>query len=148
MSSLTSGMTGMLDRVRHGGAEALSRGAWALAGAALAVSAALFVAAALTIGLSQLMPLYAALLFGALALAAMAAACVFLAAREHGRHDQAPAVAAPPPPLRAPDLAYKLLESEIQAHPGKTAAAAVVAGLMLGALEALERRRAHESESE
>jgi hypothetical protein len=132
---------GLFDRVRHGGARALTRSAWTLAGAQLGALAAGLGVAALTVGLTQVMPVYAAMGCGALVLALLAGLCVYFATHAHDarQHTQAAAaLAAQQRPLQLQDFAYQMLATEIAARPGKTAAAAVVAGLMMGALEALE----------
>lgn len=132
-------MRRILDSLKFEGGHALRRSVWAFSGAALAASAAIFAAAALVSGLMTLMPLYGALACGAGFLIALAAVCFLVASRAPHPHE---AHKAPPPAPRQShlsEMAYQLFESEVRAQPGKTAAAAVVAGLILGALDALER---------
>jgi hypothetical protein len=134
-------MPRILDSLKHEGAHALRSSVWLVSGAALWASAAIFVAAAMAAGLSNVMPLYAAMLCSAALLIVIGFACFLAASRGRAFHavprrDQVPVSR----PSRIPDLAYQLLEAEIRAQPGKTATAAVVAGLILGALEALEKR--------
>lgn len=113
-----------------------------ITGAALFASAAIFAAAALAGSLADYIPLYAALLCSALLLIVIASACFFAAGRErHSPHIQAALPTTAPHQSRIPDIAFQLLESEIRARPGNSATAAVVAGLILGALEAIEKRR-------
>ena len=97
------------------------------------------VTAALAAGLSIYMPLYAALLCSAGLLLAIGAACVGTATRKPNTSNQL--VEVPVQPFTLSDMTYRLLEEEIHARPGKAAAAAVVAGFILGALEALEKRK-------
>lgn len=131
-------MRRILDSLKFEGEHALRASVWAFSGAALGASAAVFAAAALVSGLMTFMPLYGALACGAALLIALAAICFVFASRSpHPRKVRRE----PPAPIQSslPEMAYRLLESEISAQPGKTAAAAVIAGLMLGALDALER---------
>ena len=131
-------MRRILDSPKLEGEHALRASVWAFSGAALAASGAVFAAAALVSGLMTVMPLYGALACGAGLLVTLAVICFVFASRSPRSHK---AHRAPPAPIQSslPEMAYRLLESEISAQPGKTAAAAVVAGLMLGALDALER---------
>jgi hypothetical protein len=132
----------ILEALRHEGAHAARRSIWLFTGAALFASSAIFVAAALAGGLADLMPLYAALLCSALFLVVIGVGCLYAAGRErHGRQRHAPPNVPAALPTRIPDVAYQLLEAEVRARPGKTATAAVVAGLILGALEAIEKHR-------
>mgnify|MGYP001370624605 CR=1 FL=1 len=121
------------------GTHALSIGAWVLLGVGALGAAAIFLAAALAAGLSIYMPLYAALLCSAGLLLAIGAACVGTATRKPNTSNQL--VEVPVQPFTLSDMTYRLLEEEIHARPGKAAAAAVVAGFILGALEALEKRK-------
>lgn len=131
-------MKPILEALRQEGTQALHRSIWILCGGILAVSAVLFAAAALAVGLAEILPLYAAIACSAALLSVIALGCFLMAGRNSRPHHERAADPAPAP-SRVSDIALQLLEAEIRAKPGKTALAAVVAGLILGALEALER---------
>lgn len=110
----------------------------------LAVIAAGFLAGALVVWLSDLMPLWAALLCGAGGLLVLAFVALALASRKGGSR----AAASPPATSTAPavlglaatstslkDLILRLSEHEARTNPAAAAAIAAAAGLLLGALE-------------
>lgn len=138
-------MIGFLRAIGERGENAVRQGLWAFAGAGLIVLALGFAAGALVEALTLLMPRYAALGCGALALLIAAAICF----AKISRHQKALPVAPAAPPLASTfasmgggadwkaALSLALVE-EAREKPARAAALAALAGLILGALEGLE----------
>ena len=142
-------MIGFLRAIGERGEHVVQRSLWAFAGAGLVVMALGFAAAALVGALKLLMPLYAALGCGALALLIAAAICF----AKISLHEKAPPVAAAPSlaPVFASiagaadwksALSLALVE-EARDKPARAAALAALAGLILGALEGFEESKAN-----
>jgi vacuolar-type H+-ATPase subunit I/STV1 len=134
---------------RSKGEAALRRAAWAFAGAGLIVLALGFAAAAGVAALEIVAPDYVALAAGAAGLIICAAVC-FARARPPG--DAAPPPTAAegslaldaPGPADADDwrgLLNAALAREAREKPARAAAIAAIAGLILGAIEALDEGR-------
>ncbi|MFN0023686.1 MAG: hypothetical protein ACKVS5_07270 [Parvularculaceae bacterium] len=136
-------MLQLLESLKAEGAAALTKGALVLCGAGAFGAAAILFAAALTVGLAALMPLYAALLCSAALLVLVGAACLG-SARAGKPKLAAPHAVAAHEPFHLSEITYRALEDELRRRPGKAAAAAVVAGFVLGALEALEKWKTSE----
>ncbi len=136
-------MSDFLRAIGERGENAVRKSIWAFAGAGLIVLALGLAAAALVEALTLLMPLYAALGCGALALLIAAAICF----AKLSRHEKAPP-ALPVQPLTPPGgadwktaLSLALVE-EAREKPARAAALAALAGLIFGAVEGLEESQA------
>ena len=138
-------MINLLQEARARGEAAMKRAVWGFAAAGLLVIAAGFVAAGAVAGLMEVAPAWAAFAIGALPLLALALFCL---ARARGPNANAAVEGA----LRldegmhpANDADWRTLldgaiAAEAREKPARAAAIAAIAGLILGAIEALDAK--------
>lgn len=120
--------------------------AYVLIGAILAAGAALLGAGALIAALAMVLPVWAALLIGAGSLATGAAIAFSMTRREGVRKAATAALAAVdgeaapvrPAPRGWKDVILHALETEARTSPAKAAALAVIAGIAVGAMDAID----------